>query len=144
VLLHHVVLFVSDLDRGVRFYRDGLGLATLVDREFDGDWPTLFGTGTSRLHAVILGDPDNPQVGQVELLTFTEPLPAGPPPTPPAVSTVMLSFLVDLDVVLPRLEAAGGTDVRRTTLRNGHGVATLRDPDGILVELLDAIPQAQR
>jgi catechol 2,3-dioxygenase-like lactoylglutathione lyase family enzyme len=48
--------------------------------------------------------------------------------------------LFDLGAVLPRLEAAGGTDVRRATLRNGHGVATLRDPDGILVELLDVSP----
>jgi hypothetical protein len=40
------------------------------------------------------------------------------------------------------LKAAGGTDVRRATLRNGHGVATLRDPDGILVELLDLTPAA--
>jgi hypothetical protein len=39
--------------------------------------------------------------------------------------------------VLPKLEAAGGTDVRRATLKNGVDVVTLRDPDGIIVELLD-------
>jgi hypothetical protein len=45
--------------------------------------------------------------------------------------------MVDLAEVLPRLVAAGGTDVRRATLNNGVDVATLRDPDGTLVELLN-------
>ena len=54
----------------------------------------------------------------------------------------MLSFMVDLAEVLPGLEAAGGTDVRRATLKNGVAVATLRDPDGILVELLDVPSRA--
>ncbi len=49
----------------------------------------------------------------------------------------MLSFMVDLAGVLPRLVAEGGTGVRRATLNNGADVVTLRDPDGTLVELLD-------
>jgi hypothetical protein len=53
----------------------------------------------------------------------------------------MLSFMVDLAAVLPRLEAAGATEVRHATLKNGVAVATLRDPDGTLVELLD-VPAA--
>jgi catechol 2,3-dioxygenase-like lactoylglutathione lyase family enzyme len=135
--LHHVVIFVGDADRSLAFYREGLGLQTLVDREFDGDWPALFAVGSGRLRAMILGDPEHPERGQVELLTFPDPVAPGPGPVPPATGFVMLSFMVDLAVVLPRLEAAGGTDVRRMTLRNGVPVVTLRDPDGVLVELLD-------
>jgi catechol 2,3-dioxygenase-like lactoylglutathione lyase family enzyme len=142
--LHHVVLFVRDLARSTAFYRDGIGLETLVEREFDGDWPTLFGVTSTRLHAVILGDTAQPNVGQVELLMLAKPLPDGPPPAPPAIATVMLSFLVDLESVLPKLEAAGGGDVRRTKLRNGYAVATLHDPDGILVELLDSVAPERR
>ena len=51
---------------------------------------------------------------------------------------MILSFIVDLEAVLPALLEAGATDLRRTTLSNGHAAATVRDPDGILVELLDA------
>src|SRR4051794_21772664 len=142
MFLHHVTLFVTDIDRSLAFYGDGLGMGTLVDREFDGDWPTLFGVTSSRLRAVILADADNPNIGQVELLTFPEPVEAGPGAMPAVTGTVLLSFQGDLAAVLPALEAAGGTDVRRTTLRNGHAVATLRDPDGILVELLDMTPPA--
>jgi catechol 2,3-dioxygenase-like lactoylglutathione lyase family enzyme len=143
VFLHHVTLFVRDIDRSLGFYRDGLGMGMLVDREFDGDWPELFGVTSTRLHAVILADADNPNIGQVELLTFAEPVADGPAAAPVATATVLLSFQVDLGAVLPALEAAGGSHVRRATLRNGHAVVTLRDPDGILVELLDITPPAQ-
>ena len=135
--LHHVALFVRDAVRSTRFYRDGLGLAVLVDREFDGDWPALLGVTSTRLRAVILGDLDRPEVGQVELLTFAEPVPPGPPPAPPMTATVMLSFQADLATVVPVLEELGATQVRRTTLANGHGVVSVRDPDGIMVELID-------
>ncbi len=135
--LHHVVLFVDDAERSLRFHRDGVGCSVLVDREFDGDWPTLLGVTSTRLRAVILGSPDDPHVGQVELLTLAEPVPVGPAPSAPATGTVMLSFLVTLEPVLARLIALGATDVRRTTLANGTAVATVRDPDGIMVELMD-------
>lgn len=136
--LHHVTLFVRDADRSLRFYRDGLGFEVLVDREFDGDWPALFGVASKRLRALILGDPKHPNGGQVELVTFAEPVPDGPPPREPATGTAMLAFLVDLEAVLPALLEVGATDVRRTTLSNGHAAVSVRDPDGVLVELLDA------
>jgi catechol 2,3-dioxygenase-like lactoylglutathione lyase family enzyme len=132
-----VVIFVADADRSLGFYRDGLGLATLVDREFDGPWPAMFDVTSHRLRAMILGDPAHPDRAQVELLTMAEPVPDGPGAQPVATGSVMLSFMVDLAAVMPRLEAAGGTDVRRATLKNGVDVVTLRDPDGTLVELLN-------
>ncbi len=138
--LHHVTLFVRDAERSTRFYRDGLGFEVLVDREFDGDWPTLLGVAapSKRLRAVILGDPKRPHAGALELITFAEPVPDGPPPGPPATGSVLLAFAVDLEVVLPALLELGATDVRRTSLSNGTAAATVRDPDGVLVELLDA------
>ncbi|HWA64871.1 MAG TPA: VOC family protein [Mycobacteriales bacterium] len=136
--LDHVVVFVADASRSLAFYRDGLGLQTVLDREFDGPWPEMFGGVSSRrLHAMILGDPEHPDRGQVELLTLADPVAPGPGPAPIATGTVMLSFMVDLAAVLPRLEAAGGTDVRHATLRNGVKVVTVRDPDGVVVELLN-------
>jgi catechol 2,3-dioxygenase-like lactoylglutathione lyase family enzyme len=138
VLVHHVSLFVRDAERSLRFYRDGLGFAVFVDREFDGDWPALFGVASKRLRAVILGDPKRPNAGGVELVTFAEPVPDGPPPAAPDTGTAMLAFIVDVEAVLPKLLDAGATEVRRATLSNGHAAVTVRDPDGVLVELLDA------
>jgi catechol 2,3-dioxygenase-like lactoylglutathione lyase family enzyme len=138
VSLDHVVIFVADADRSLAFYREGLGLGTIVDREFDGPWPELFeGITSPRLRAIILGDPDHPERGNVELLTMAEPVETGPGALPIKTGTVMLSFMVDVADVLPKLVAAGGTDVRRATLKNGVDVVTLRDPDGTLVELLN-------
>ncbi len=136
--LDHVVIFVADADRSLAFYRDGLGLARIVDREFDGPWPDLFdGITSRRLRAMILGDPEHPERGNVELLTLAEPVETGPGALPVKTGTVMLSFMADVAEVLPKLETAGGTDVRRATLNNGVDVVTLRDPDGTIVELLD-------
>ena len=133
------MIFAADADRSLAFYGDALGLGTIVDREFEGPWPELFeGVTSPRLRAMILGDPDHPERGSVELLTFAEPAEAGPGALPIRTGTVMLSFMVDLAQVLPRLVAAGGTDIRQATLKNGVEVATLRDPDGTLVELLNA------
>jgi glyoxylase I family protein len=135
--LHHAVLFAADADRSLRFYRDGLGLDLLVDREFDGDWPTLLGVSSTRLRAVILGDRDQPHAGQVELLTMVEPVPIGGGAAPPVTGTVVLSFHVDLAATLAQLEAVGVTDVQRITLQRGNQVASVRDPDEVLVELID-------
>jgi catechol 2,3-dioxygenase-like lactoylglutathione lyase family enzyme len=136
VQLHHVTLFVRDAERSIRFYRDGLGFAILIDREFDGDWPALFGVASKRLRAVLLGDPERPH--QVELVTFAEPVPDGLATSEPAIGTAILTFVVDLDAVLPAVLEAGATHLRRTTLSNGHAAATVRDPDGTMVQLLDA------
>lgn len=76
-------------------------------------------------------------MGGVELVTFAEPLPDGPPAGAPSTATVILAFQVDLEAVLPALLANGATDLRRATLSRGNAVATVRDPDGILVEFLD-------
>lgn len=144
--LHHATLFIRDAERSLRFYRDGLGLAVLIDREFDGDWPTLLGVApdSTRLRAIVLGDPENPQIAQVELVTFADGVPDGPPPGEPATGTVLLSFQVDLASVLPALEAAASTAPQQITLKRGNAVASVRDPDGILVELIDIGPADSR
>ena len=135
--IHHVSLFVRDAERSLRFYRDGLGFQVLLDKEFDGEWPALFGVKPTRLRAVICADPAHPDTGGVELVTFAEPLPEGPPPAAPTTGSALLAFQVELEEVLPKLLANGATDLRRATLSRGNKAATVRDPDGFLIELLD-------
>jgi len=53
----------------------------------------------------------------------------------------MLSFHVDLDTVLPKVLELGATQFGRVTLGDGTRVVTVRDPDGIIVELLDIPPR---
>lgn len=144
--LHHSAIVVRDVDASLRFWRDGIGLAVIMDHDFDGDWPTLFGAAGSRLRSVFLGDPARPDAGIVELVQFaggTEHEPAAPHPGPPAGGFFLLSLFVDVDGVLARLARLGvGGEPRRISVP-GPGsasvaMATVRDPDGVLVELIGA------
>ena len=139
--IHHSVVVVGDLEASLRFYRDGLGLDVLLDRRVEGDWPGLLDAPTRSLRAVFLGDarvPDD-HAGVLELNVFDGVVPAGPPPSPPRTGFFMLSFFVDVDATLSRLAALGlGGPPRRVIQSTPNGpvtVATVRDPDGLLVLL---------
>jgi len=137
-------VYVRDVDASLRFYRDGLGLQVLMDHEFDGDWRTLLDAPRDRLRSVFLGDPDSPDSGIVELVTFagndTGDGGAAPPPAPARPGFFLLSFFVDVGATLARIAAVGfDGPVRRIQVPAPGGdveMVTLRDPDGVLVELV--------
>jgi glyoxylase I family protein len=142
--VHHSAVYARDVDASLRFYRDGLGLQVLMDHEFDGDWPSLFDAPGDRLRSVFLGDPDSPDAGIVELVAFAGD-PAGndgdaPTPAPPRPGFFLLSFFVDVDATLTRLASVGlEGPARRIQVPTPGGqveMATVRDPDGVLVELV--------
>jgi catechol 2,3-dioxygenase-like lactoylglutathione lyase family enzyme len=140
--VHHSAICARDVDSSLRFYRDGLGLEVMMDSEFDGDWPALFGAKVSRLHSVFLGDPAAPDSGIVELVSL-DGMPDGPGPADqPMTGFFLLSFYVsDVDAVLTRLAELGlGGQSTRIALPAPGGatvaMATVRDPDGVLVELI--------
>ena len=139
--IHHAVVLVRDLDASLRFYRDGLGLDLLQDRQVEGDWPGLFDAPSRRLRAVFLGDsrvPDD-HAGVLELNVLDGEVPAGPPPGPPRTGFFLLSFFVDVEAALSRLAALGlGGSPRRADQPGPNGpiaIATVRDPDGLVVLL---------
>ena len=139
--IHHSVVVVGDLEASLRFYRDGLGLEVLQDRHVEGDWPGLFGAPARSVRAVFLGDPGVPDdhACVLELNVFDGDVPAGPPPSPPRMGFFLLSFFVDVEATLSRLSASGlGGPPRRVTQPTPNGpvtIATVRDPDGLLVLL---------
>lgn len=139
--IHHSVVMVRDLEASLRFYRDGLGLDLLQDRHVEGDWPDLLGAPSRRVRAVFLGDAGVPDdhAGVLELNVFDGDIPEGPPPSPPGTGFFLLSFLVDVEATLSRLAALGlGGPPRRVIQSAPRGpvtLATVRDPDGLLVLL---------
>ncbi|MBV8949612.1 MAG: VOC family protein [Actinobacteria bacterium] len=145
--VHHSALCTSDLAESLRFYRDGLGLSVLMDHEFDGGWRTLFDARSDRLHSVFLGDPQRPDAGIVELVVFDGGMEPGPADGPPAIGFFLLSMYVDVEATLARLAALGlGGTPRRIEAPAPQGpvaMATVRDPDGVLVELIDAASAAR-
>ena len=128
----------------MRFYRDGLGLALLWEKEFEGDWPTLFGASEPKLHSAFLGDPGVPDAGIVELVEFVGGMAEGEPQGPqPQLGFFLLSFYVDVDETLARLAALGlGGEPRRIAVEGMADqhvpMATVRDPDGVIIELIGA------
>jgi catechol 2,3-dioxygenase-like lactoylglutathione lyase family enzyme len=141
--VHHSAVITRDVEASLRFYRDGLGLEVLMDHDFDGEWRTLFDAPRDRLRSVFLGDPASPDAGIVELVTFGadgagDPLPA----VPPRSGFFLLSFFVDVEATLARLVALGLAEPARRIRVPGPGggvdMVTVRDPDGVLVELVGA------
>ena len=139
--VHHSAVYAHDVDASLRFYRDGLGLQVLMDQEFDGDWRTLFDAPADRLRSIFLCDPRSPDAGIVELVTFDGVESDAPPPGPPRPGFFLLSFFVDVDATLTSLAAAGFDVPARIQVPGPNGdveMATVRDPDGVLVELIGA------
>ncbi len=137
--VHHSAIQVNDIDASLRFYRDGLGLEVLMDHVFEGDWPTLFEARSTTLRSVFLGDRRRPEAGVVELVVFGE---GDAPPSessPTSAGFFLLSFYVEVDVVLSRLDDLGFGPARRIEQPGPTGpvpMATLRDPDGVQIELI--------
>ena len=101
--IHHSVVLVRDLDTSLRFYRDGLGLDVLLDREVEGDWPGLFGGPSRKLRAVFLGDEVVPDVtaGVLELNAFVGgDVPTGYSASHATTGFFMLSYFVDVEATL--------------------------------------------
>jgi glyoxylase I family protein len=136
-VIHHSAICVRDVEASLRFWRDGLGFQVLMDRRFEGDWPTLLRAPSSSLRAVFLGDPADPAAGIVELVDLGE-VPEGPAPEATATSGfLLLSVTTDLDAALDRLRDLdlGGTPRRIDVM--GVAMAVVVDPDGVQVELVD-------
>jgi glyoxylase I family protein len=139
--VHHSAICTADVERSLRFWRDGLGLCQLFDHTFTGDWPELFGAKGNQLRSVFLGDPQAPDSGIVELVQL-DGAEAAPPAHPaPRHGFFLLSLQRDVDETLSGLAALGFTDgVRRITMPAPGGktvaMAVITAPDGVLVELI--------
>lgn len=137
--VHHSAICVADIDASLRFYRDGLGLEVLMDHEFDGDWSTLFRARSKRLRSIMLGDPADGDAGIVELVSFPDGVESMAPTAAPTRGFFLLSFFVDVDEVVARLQDLGYPKESSITVPSPRGevpMVTVRDPDGVLVELI--------
>lgn len=130
-----ITLAVSDLDRSLAFYRDGLGLHSpgVVGTEFPGDQTTPAG-------AVAMFELEGGLI--LALYPRTElAKDAGIPVGPAPASEFSIGHLVgsrsDVDAVLAQAEAAGATLTGKPHDRPwGIYSGYFRDPDGHLWEVI--------
>jgi len=133
-------LCVSDPERALAFYRDGLGFTEVSRLRFsDPGTHKLLGLPGAVLEAIYLRRDGT----TLELLHFPQPgtqLAAGPRPMN-QVGLTHLSFLVsDLDALLAKLRALGGAVLEATRLDSqgrGSNAIFVTDPDGTRIELVE-------
>jgi catechol 2,3-dioxygenase-like lactoylglutathione lyase family enzyme len=136
----HVGLCVSDLDRSLRFYRDGLGFELVGTHHVGDDFAPLLELENVRLESRFLRSGGS----SIELLWFESPWHTGEAVRRPMnqLGLTHLSIRVDdVDAVAASVEKLGGTVVRSSRVSLGEGDDRLEfvyctDPDGVRVELM--------
>ena len=142
--LHHAGMTVSDLDRALGFWRDALGMETVVDQESRGGYfEAIVGEHdvVVRTHHLAFGG----QGARVELFEFVSPSGGQHQSRPADVGFAHVCVAVDegLDDLVARLLEAGGTTATPEPVvidrgANAGGRALyLRDPDGHVLELFE-------
>lgn len=140
----HIGLCVSDLDRSMRFYCDGLGFSPA--ERFD-----LSSSAAPGLAQALEVDEPVELVSQmitndslkIELLAYRSPAIGGAPSASRGMRGLThLSFYVDdIDASLTRLIDCGGTLVDGTRQDLGVELLFIADPDGTRIELMREKPQ---
>jgi short-subunit dehydrogenase/catechol 2,3-dioxygenase-like lactoylglutathione lyase family enzyme len=143
--LSQIALSVSDVRRSQRWYRDVIGLEP-------GGGTNLF---AGPLSSMVQGVPraastcwwlvDRQDLFQVELFEFRSPLVRPLPPDwrPCDVGYTTVSFWVDdLDAVVERALKEGSEPPTEPVGERGERRVCLRDPDGVLVELMEDDPRS--
>jgi len=133
--IHVLTLAVTDLERALAFYRDGLGLSSpgVVGTEFSGD-------GTTPAGAVAMFELDGGLVlalyPRAELAKDAN-IPVGAPQTGEFSIGHLVEDKTDVDRVLAQAEAAGATVTDQSHDRPwGIYSGYFRDPDGHLWEII--------
>ena len=135
----HFGICVSDLDRSLRFYCEGLGfeasdgydldseVAAGLDRALEVDVPV-------KIRSQFISNGEM----KVELIHFREPSVVGEPSSRRNhLGITHLSFWVDdVDAAAARLTGLGGTILPDTRTNPGVELVFLTDPDGVRVELM--------
>jgi short-subunit dehydrogenase/catechol 2,3-dioxygenase-like lactoylglutathione lyase family enzyme len=144
--LSQIALSTSDVRRSHRWYRDVLGLEP-------GGGTNLF---AGPLASMVQGVPrsastcwwlvDKQELFQVELFEFRSPLVRALPSDQRAsdVGYSTMSFAVqDLDAAIDRARDAGTPALSEPIGEAGERRVCVRDPEGVLVELMEDDPRAQ-
>jgi glyoxylase I family protein len=139
----HIGLCVTDLERSLRFYCDGLGFEKVLSYELDDTMMPGLGQGLEVASPVALTSQFIQLDGlKIELLEYRSPAPSGEPSSSRGtIGLTHLSFYVDdVDVAAARLVQCGGTIIQSTRVTLGIEIVFLGDPDGARVELMAPKP----
>ncbi len=143
----HGGITVSDMDRALVFYRDGLGLEAAFDRILDAPYlKVVLGITFDHIRAVYLNLPGG---GFVELLQYAgiERLPASSRPCDPGAGHLCL-YVDDVGTLYERLVGLGFSARSKGVVdidagpNQGARSCYMADADGYAVELFQKPPAA--
>ena len=132
----HLGICVSDLERSVRFYCDGLGFTRAESHPIGNEFADALEVPRD---VVLTSQFIRRETMSVELLHYQSPATTGrPSASRNQVGLTHLSFFVDdLNASVDHLVAHGGTVVEGTrTEQEGIKLIFLADPDGVRIELM--------
>jgi catechol 2,3-dioxygenase-like lactoylglutathione lyase family enzyme len=142
--IDHVGITTSDLDRSLRFYVDVLGMRLLHRDTISGaDLAALLGLDSVELD---VADLDSGDGRIVELLHYVQPAGKRIGYGSSDFPTTHIAFTVsDLDAAAERASSAGVEIMSRRSITihdpggawDGVRCVYLRDPDGVMVELVE-------
>jgi catechol 2,3-dioxygenase-like lactoylglutathione lyase family enzyme len=138
--LFHVGITVSDLERAVRFYTEGLGFEEVLRQRSDAPYLALTGYRGVEIAAAFVRLEDGLTL-ELQEYRRVEAVARAPGTAAPGSSHLSLK-VDDLDELLARVEAAGGRRVTEAVdidrgVNAGARAVYLRDPDGYTIELFE-------
>lgn len=136
----HVGVTVSDLERSVLFYTEGLGLAVAVRQTSSAGYLSVTGYPGVEIATAMVEAPGDRV--RIELQEYHRVGDHGSrePGTAPVGSSHICLRVDDVGAALERAEAAGGRRVTEPVeidsgINDGGAAVYLRDPDGYTIEL---------
>jgi catechol 2,3-dioxygenase-like lactoylglutathione lyase family enzyme len=135
----HFGLCVSDLDRSLRFYCEGLGFEAAERWELDSKEAVGLDLALEvEGHVQVVSQFIRLGGMAIELLGYASPVPTGRPSTSRGLlGLTHLSFYVDdRDAAADHLVSLGGTILEETRTSPGIDLVFLADPDGVRIELM--------
>jgi len=143
--IHHLTVGVSNMERSLRFYVDGLGLKKTLDTRVGGDsFERLLRlpTGSTARTVFLQG---SSRLGQIELVEWqTSIVDQSPVSRAGRTGYTVVSFSLTRETfptVCRQLEAVDATfwNAPETTILDGYGeieACIVEDPDGNMIELV--------
>lgn len=114
--LDHIGIYVKDLEKSLKFYKDIFGFPTVNE----------FGSGEAKIVIIDI------EKGYLELVQRP-----GSPASPPDGNWSHIALCEpDLDEKIKKLEGMG-LELRKITMGNGNRLCFFNDPDGHTLELME-------
>ena len=133
---HHLALRVQDLERSTAFYERVFDGEVVIELELAADFVhSIFGgpEGSTARNRVIRFDG-----WAIEILEFSAGEPLLETPQTDAGIMHFCAWVPDVPAAVERVEAAGGRRLFPIRPWQGHHFVYVADPDGHVIELLDA------